>query len=137
VPRATGTDTAGSLRIPSAECGTSTIKPTRGPLSIRGIVRSPPTFDHPGPMARELGLRAAARGNGRRAAPAERRPLRAGPSRRGSPTSTRTSPTASSRALAALPGERVEAPAPEIRLSGIAEFFDLVLTDMLVLAPPL
>ena len=38
VPAATGTDTAGSLRIPSAECGTSTIKPTRGFVSMRGIV---------------------------------------------------------------------------------------------------
>ena len=36
VPAATGTDTAGSLRIPSAECGTSTVKPTRGLLSLRG-----------------------------------------------------------------------------------------------------
>src|SRR5919198_1053469 len=49
VPSATGTDTAGSLRIPSAECGTSTIKPTRGLVSIRGIVPLAPTFDHPGP----------------------------------------------------------------------------------------
>ena len=38
VPAATGTDTAGSLRIPSAECGTSTIKPTRGSVSMRGVV---------------------------------------------------------------------------------------------------
>ena len=32
-PAATGTDTAGSLRIPSAACGTSTVKPTRGLVS--------------------------------------------------------------------------------------------------------
>ena len=54
VPAATGTDTAGSLRIPSAMCGTSTIKPTRGVVSIRGIVPLSPTLDNAGPMARSV-----------------------------------------------------------------------------------
>jgi aspartyl-tRNA(Asn)/glutamyl-tRNA(Gln) amidotransferase subunit A len=53
-PAATGTDTAGSLRIPSAFCGTSAIKPTRGLVPLRGIVPLEPTLDHAGPMARSL-----------------------------------------------------------------------------------
>jgi aspartyl-tRNA(Asn)/glutamyl-tRNA(Gln) amidotransferase subunit A len=53
-PAATGTDTAGSLRIPSAMCGTATIKPTRSLVSIRGIVPLAPSFDHAGPMTRTL-----------------------------------------------------------------------------------
>src|SRR6185312_570938 len=53
-PAATGTDTAGSLRIPSALSGTSTIKPTRGLVSLAGIVPLAPTLDHPGPMARSV-----------------------------------------------------------------------------------
>lgn len=53
-PAATGTDTAGSLRIPSAVCGTSTIKPTRMAVPTRGIVPLAPTLDHAGPMARSL-----------------------------------------------------------------------------------
>jgi aspartyl-tRNA(Asn)/glutamyl-tRNA(Gln) amidotransferase subunit A len=53
-PAATGTDTAGSLRIPSALCGTSTIKPTRGLVSLAGVVPLAVSLDHAGPMAREL-----------------------------------------------------------------------------------
>ncbi len=53
-PAATGTDTAGSLRIPSAMCGTSTIKPSYGTTSFRGVVPLAPSFDHAGPMARTL-----------------------------------------------------------------------------------
>jgi len=54
VPAATGTDTAGSLRIPSALSGTSTIKPTRGLVSLRGVVPLATSLDHAGPMARTL-----------------------------------------------------------------------------------
>jgi aspartyl-tRNA(Asn)/glutamyl-tRNA(Gln) amidotransferase subunit A len=53
-PAATGSDTAGSLRIPSALSGTSTIKPTYGTTSMRGAVPLAPSFDHAGPMARTL-----------------------------------------------------------------------------------
>jgi aspartyl-tRNA(Asn)/glutamyl-tRNA(Gln) amidotransferase subunit A len=54
VPAATGTDTAGSLRIPSALCGTSTIKPTRNLVSIAGVVPLAASLDHCGPMARSV-----------------------------------------------------------------------------------
>jgi aspartyl-tRNA(Asn)/glutamyl-tRNA(Gln) amidotransferase subunit A len=53
-PAATGSDTAGSLRIPSALSGTSTIKPTHGAISLRGLVPLAVTYDCPGPMARTL-----------------------------------------------------------------------------------
>ena len=54
VPAATGTDTAGSLRIPSACCGTSAIKPTSGRVSLAGVVPLSWSLDHGGPMARTL-----------------------------------------------------------------------------------
>ena len=133
VPAATGTDTAGSLRIPSAECGTSTIKPTRGFVSMRGIVPLAWTFDHPGPMTRTVAdselLLAGMSGV---AAPASRRPLRRYAV---SPRISVLEPDVADgfdRALAALPGERVEPPPPEARLDVLADFFDLVLTEMLV-----
>jgi aspartyl-tRNA(Asn)/glutamyl-tRNA(Gln) amidotransferase subunit A len=133
VPAATGTDTAGSLRIPSAECGTSTIKPTRGLVSIRGIVPLAPTFDHPGPMTRTVAdcepLLSAMTGV---RPPAERRPLRR---LAVSPRIADLDPDVADgleRALAALPGEQVEAPPPSARLDVLADFFDLVLTEMLV-----
>ena len=53
-PAATGTDTAGSLRIPSACCGTSTIKPTNAMVSLAGVVPLSWSLDHAGPMARTL-----------------------------------------------------------------------------------
>jgi aspartyl-tRNA(Asn)/glutamyl-tRNA(Gln) amidotransferase subunit A len=132
VPAATGTDTAGSLRIPSAECGTSTVKPTRGLLSIRGIVPLAPSFDHPGPMARTVGdcepLLAALAGV---EPSSERRPLRRYAV---SPRIRDLDPDVADgfeRALGALPGERVEPPLPAARLDVLDDFFDLVLTEML------
>jgi aspartyl-tRNA(Asn)/glutamyl-tRNA(Gln) amidotransferase subunit A len=54
VPAALGTDTLGSLRIPSALCGTSTVKATHGRVPMRGIVPLAPTLDHAGPIARTV-----------------------------------------------------------------------------------
>ena len=54
VPAALGTDTLGSLRIPSALCGTSAVKATHGRVPIAGIVPLAPTLDHAGPLARTI-----------------------------------------------------------------------------------
>ena len=54
VPAALGSDTCGSLRIPSACCGTCAIKPTHGRIPLDGMIPLAPTLDHPGPMARTL-----------------------------------------------------------------------------------
>src|SRR5262245_1407739 len=49
---AIGTDTAGSIRLPSAFCGLTGHKPSYGLVSTRGIIPLSWTFDHVGPMAR-------------------------------------------------------------------------------------
>lgn len=49
-----GTDTGGSLRIPSALCGTVGVKPTFGLVSVRGVVPLALTLDHVGPLARNV-----------------------------------------------------------------------------------
>jgi aspartyl-tRNA(Asn)/glutamyl-tRNA(Gln) amidotransferase subunit A len=54
VPATTGTDTAGSVRIPAAMCGISSIKPTHGRVPIGGIIPLAASLDHAGPMARSL-----------------------------------------------------------------------------------
>ncbi|HSA57842.1 MAG TPA: amidase [Gemmatimonadaceae bacterium] len=51
-PLSVGTDTRGSIRIPAACCGVTGLKPTRGLVSLEGVVPLSPTLDHAGPMAR-------------------------------------------------------------------------------------
>jgi aspartyl-tRNA(Asn)/glutamyl-tRNA(Gln) amidotransferase subunit A len=51
---ALGTDTGGSIRVPSAWCGIVGLKPTTGLVSIRGIIPCTASLDHCGPMARTV-----------------------------------------------------------------------------------
>jgi aspartyl-tRNA(Asn)/glutamyl-tRNA(Gln) amidotransferase subunit A len=51
---ALGTDSGGSIRIPSACCGTVGFKPTYGLVSLAGCFPLAPTYDHAGPMARTV-----------------------------------------------------------------------------------
>ena len=52
LPLALGTDTGGSIRVPSAWCGITGLKPTRGLVPRTGVAPLSWTLDHVGPMAR-------------------------------------------------------------------------------------
>jgi aspartyl-tRNA(Asn)/glutamyl-tRNA(Gln) amidotransferase subunit A len=54
-----GSDTGGSIRQPSAYCGTVGFKPTYGRVSTRGVIPLSWLYDHVGPMTRTVGDAAA------------------------------------------------------------------------------
>ncbi len=47
-----GTDTSGSIRVPSSLCGIFGLKPTYGRVSKYGVMPLAPSIDHVGPLAR-------------------------------------------------------------------------------------
>lgn len=49
-----GTDTGGSIRMPSAACGIAGLKPTFGRISRYGVYPLSNSLDHVGPMARSV-----------------------------------------------------------------------------------
>jgi aspartyl-tRNA(Asn)/glutamyl-tRNA(Gln) amidotransferase subunit A len=53
-PWAIGTDTGGSVRLPSSWCGITGLKTTIGRVSTYGVLPLSPTLDTPGPMARNV-----------------------------------------------------------------------------------
>ena len=53
-PAAIGSDTGGSIRIPSALCGLTGLKPTYGLVSLYGAVPLSATLDSIGPIARSV-----------------------------------------------------------------------------------
>jgi AtzE family amidohydrolase len=55
VPIALGSDTNGSIRVPSSFCGTFGLKPTYGRLSRARSFPFVASFDHLGPLARSVG----------------------------------------------------------------------------------
>jgi len=56
---ATGTDTGGSIRMPSAANNLTGIKPTWGRVSRHGLIHLAESLDHIGPIARSVGDAAA------------------------------------------------------------------------------
>ncbi|MFH1965502.1 MAG: amidase [Acidobacteriota bacterium] len=54
VPFAIGTDTRGSIRIPSACCGVTGLKPTYNRIPVSGVVPLSESLDHIGPITRDV-----------------------------------------------------------------------------------
>jgi len=51
---ALGSDSGGSIRVPAACCGVVGFKPTHGLVPLDGCFPLAPSFDHAGPMARDV-----------------------------------------------------------------------------------
>ena len=51
---AIGSDTGGSIRVPSSCCGIVGLKPTHGLISTRGLIPMSKSFDHAGPICRTV-----------------------------------------------------------------------------------
>ena len=51
-PASIGTDTSGSIRVPSSLCGCFGLKPTYGRVSKYGVQELAPSIDHVGPIAK-------------------------------------------------------------------------------------
>lgn len=60
VDLALGTDTGGSVRIPSSLCGTVGVKPSYGAISRAGVVDAAPSMDHVGVMTGDVSTAARA-----------------------------------------------------------------------------
>jgi aspartyl-tRNA(Asn)/glutamyl-tRNA(Gln) amidotransferase subunit A len=134
-PAATGTDTAGSLRIPSAVTGTSALKPTHRLLPIRGIVPLAPTLDTAGPMARtvaDCGPLLAAMAGARPFAVPRRSPRIAVSPRLGLVDLDSDVAGGFDAACRLLAADLVAPPPPAVELDLGLTFLDVVCTEMLV-----
>ena len=71
-----GTDTGGSIRIPSAACGVVGLKPTFGEVPTDGVVPLSVSLDHVGPIARTVARRVGDLRGSWRTAPCHNQPAR-------------------------------------------------------------